>query len=217
MPSSFVLSTHASYGCRDRGACCTAGWPIPIEREQLHDAQDAVRRGRLASPRGATRLFEHPAHASAEAPALVAVHGDACVFYRGSGARRCEIHRTLGEAALPLACRQFPRVSVHDPRGASITLSHYCPTAADMLDSDARVEVVENAPAFPANAEYVGLDVRGAMPPLLRPDMLMDWDSWWVWERESVAIINDAASPAEALVRLRAAVEQVRPWGPTED
>lgn len=216
MPASFALALHASYGCRDSGACCTAGWPIPIEPANLARAEQAAHSGRLRSPAGATPLFERPPHAPDEAPALVAVHQGACVFYRRDGAARCALHRALGHAALPLACRQFPRVSVQDPRGTSITLSHYCPTAASLLEADGGLRIEEDPPAFPAGGEYVGLDVRQALPPLLRPDMLMDWNAWWQWERESIALIDAASSSHEALARLHDAVEHVRTWRPSD-
>lgn len=211
--TTFVLSFHAAYGCRDRGACCTAGWPIPIESDALANAERAIDEGRL---RMAAPAFVRPANAPRETPALVATAADACVFYRQAGAARCELHRALGHAALPLACRQFPRVSLRDPRGVSITLSHYCPTAAELLDDETPVTMIENAPAFPPDAEYVGLDARQSLPPALRPDMLMDWESWWLWERESVALLADVDDPSEVLTRLAAAVEHTRTWRPDD-
>jgi hypothetical protein len=123
----------------------------------------------------------------------------------------------LGHDALPLACRQFPRVSITDPRGVSVALSHYCPTAAALLDDDEPVAIAIDAPSFPPSAEYVGLDATTSLPPLLRPDMLMDWESWWEWERLSVDIIaNSDDDPARSLARLGHAVEHVRPWLPAD-
>jgi Fe-S-cluster containining protein len=214
MSSVFALSMHATYGCRDRGACCTAGWPIPIEHAELDAAARQAEAGRLRSPSGVETLFLHPPGAPAESPALVASTALGCVFYRDHGAGRCEIHRMMGHAALPLACRQFPRISLHDPRGTSITLSHYCPTAADLLDDESVIAIVEGAPSFAAGAEYTGLDARAALPPLLRPDMLMDWEAWWQWERSSIALVDAAHSAAVAIARLRRAVEHARTWTP---
>ncbi len=147
-------------------------------------------------------------------PVLLAVDDGRCVFH-DAGACRCRIQTALGHEALPLACRQFPRVTVRDPRGVSVTLSHYCPTAASMLDDRAQVRIVDEAPAFPSGGEYVGLDARSSLPPLLRPDMLMDWESWWEWERQSVECLTESSgSAAEALAGLAAAVENVRSWRP---
>ena len=131
---------------------------------------------------------------------------------------RCRIHAALGHDALPLACRQFPRVSVHDPRGVSVTLSHYCPTAAALLDADPDVPpaVVTSAPAFPAAGEYIGLDARTALPPLVRKGMLMDWESWWECERLAVELIGRAEHPAAALHRLRAATSDIARWSPAD-
>jgi hypothetical protein len=128
------------------------------------------------------------------------------------------VHATLGHEALPLACRQFPRVSVRDPRGVSVTLSHYCPTAAAMLDDDVPFAIAIHPPGFPADGEYDGIDAARAMPPLLRPDMLMDWESWWTFEALSIEMLaagtGEPRGPALALGRLRAAVERLREWQP---
>jgi hypothetical protein len=206
-----VLSFHASYRCQEHGVCCTSGWPIDIDDVARVHVEAAVARGDVATSRPP---FVHVDEAGA--PAVLAVVDRACVFHRDGPHERCEIHRVLGHAALPLACRQFPRVSVQDPRGTSITLSHYCPTAASMLDDDRPIAIVSDAPAFPRNAEYVGLDARTSLPPRLRPDMLMDWNSWWEWERLSVNAIARALTASDALARLHAAVEHARTWRPTD-
>ncbi|MBP8273114.1 MAG: hypothetical protein KAY59_01715, partial [Acidobacteria bacterium] len=39
-----------------------------------------------------------------------------CAFHNAA-AHQCEIHALRGHDALPLACRQFPRVSILEPRG----------------------------------------------------------------------------------------------------
>ena len=188
-----VLSFHAAYCCRDSGDCCSAGWPILVEPDR------AGALARLAGRRSMT---------------LLPVVDGRCVFH-DDARRRCRAHETLGHAALPLACRQFPRVSVIDPRGVSVTLSHFCPTARALLDDEGATGIVVDAPAFPSDGEYEGLDVRAALPPLLRPEMLMDWESWWLWEAESVALIGARAeAPDTALAALRVAVDDASGWSP---
>jgi hypothetical protein len=147
--------------------------------------------------------------------------------------RRCSVHRQLGLEALPSACRDFPRVVTLTPLGVSITLSHYCPTASAMLFDgvapgilrDARlpgpegsaVRIVENPPAFPLIWPYEGLDARDALPPLLRPGVLMDWPSLERWERFAVSVLgDDARTPEAALDVLAAAAEDARRWGPAD-
>ena len=161
---------------------------------------------------------EPPGNAPSEVVSLLPIVDGRCAFFERTGGHACAIHRTLGHDALPLACRQFPRVSVTDPRGVSVTLSHFCPTAAGLLDGNAsHVRIDELAPAFPAAGEYVGLDATTSLPPLVRPDMLMDWASWWEWERLAIETIDrERDAPAVALARLALAVEAVRPWRPDE-
>jgi Fe-S-cluster containining protein len=212
-----ALSIHGTYRCQDSGACCTAGWPIPVEADRLVGIEAALASGRLARADGGRgNVVDRPGHAPADAPAVLAVKRHACVFYRRNGPRRCEIHRALGHEALPLACRQFPRVSLLDPRGVSVTLSHYCPTAAALLEQETAPVIVTNAPAFPGDGEYVGLDAREGLPPALRPDMLMDWEAWWRFEAEAVALIARADDPAHALAVLGRVVEDVRTWRPAD-
>jgi len=211
------LTFHARYACRDSGACCTAGWPIPVEGDRLTTIAAAVSEGRLVPPSLARPLWIQPAHAPASTPAQLQFDERGCVFYEAGDGGRCHVHRVLGHGALPLACRQFPRVSVVDPRGASVTLSHYCPTAAGLLDDGAVIAITAEPPAFPAETEIVGLDVRTSLPPLLAPNMLMDWEAWWEWERRAVdTIARPDQTPQQALATLSAAVEAVRVWTPAD-
>jgi Fe-S-cluster containining protein len=212
------LSMHATYRCRDSGACCTAGWPIPVEADRLAQLDDALASGELrpVGHAAAAAPIQWLPRAPRDTPAVLAVAADACVFHRPAAPRRCEIHHALGHDALPLACRQFPRMSVIDPRGVSVTLSHYCPTAASLLDTSEPVAITTAAPAFPADGEYVGLDVGGDLPPALRPDMLMDWEAWWMWEERCVAALARSTDPAQTLAALAAVVDDVRAWGPTQ-
>ena len=192
-----VLSFHAPYRCRDSGDCCSAGWPIPVE------------------PDRAGRLEQLRAGSNDGAMAFLPLVEDRCVFH-DSVRRRCRAQNALGHAALPLACRQFPRVSLIDPRGTSVTLSHYCPTALAMLDESSPIEIVVNASAFPEDGEYEGLDARTDLPPLLRDDMAMDWESWWLWEAQSLAIIDARADePASALAALTVATDALSGWSPS--
>jgi hypothetical protein len=100
----------------------------------------------------------------------------------------------------------------------AVTLSHYCPTAAGLLEQDttASFTIVLDPPAFPASGEYVGLDARGALPPLLRRDMLMDWDAWWECERLAVEVCAQSRDADMALARLRGAVARLETWTPAD-
>lgn len=213
-----MLSIHAGYRCQRRGVCCRAGWPVPVEATQLAPLDAALAAGALR-PRMVTPgpALERVAGAPAETPVRLARPDGICAFFDDGGRPGCRIHAALGHAALPLACRQFPRVTMRDPRGASVTLSHYCPTAASQLDVERGVEIVTGAPRFPSDGEYVGLDARDGMPPLLRPDMAMDWEAWWELERLSVEWLGNCADSLDASVaRLRGVVEDVRAWSPAD-
>jgi len=114
-----------------------------------------------------------------------------------------------------LACRQFPRVVVRDPWGVSVTLSHFCPTAAALLETEDQITITDAPPAFPSSAEYDGLDATDGLPPLLRFDMAMDWASWREFERLAVSLLVERSTSAEiSLGQLGHAVEALRVWSP---
>jgi hypothetical protein len=104
-------------------------------------------------------------------------------------------------------------VSVIDPRGASVTLSCFCPTALAMLDeTDSPIAIINHQSAIATMPE--GLDARLSLPPALRPDILMDWESWWEFERLAVEQFNRDETPREIVARLGEIVEGIRTWNP---
>jgi hypothetical protein len=184
---TFSLSIHADYRCRHAGACCTAGWDIPVE------------------------VHRQPLVGAAVLPTA-----GGCRFFDAGGQRLCALHRDHGHDAMPMACQQFPRRALLDDRGTHIALSHFCPTAASMLfRDDVALEIVADPAAFPAGGHYEGMDARGALPPLLAPDVLMDLDSYSAWEREAVALFAREDWTAEhALSALTSATAALSKWRP---
>jgi hypothetical protein len=207
-----ALSIHADYGCRSSGACCSSGWDIPVEPDVEERLDAAVADGTLGIGAPWSRALAGLPH-GARVVLRVSAAGE-CVFYERGGPRLCAVHRRLGPEALPSACRQFPRVALLTPRGVSVTLSHYCPTAAAMLfREDVPLEVVSDAPAFPTSWPYEGLDARDALPPLARPGVLMSWEAHERWEAHAVAVLARGELPPErALAGLAAAAERLRAW-----
>lgn len=193
------LSIHADYACRHSGACCRAGWRIPI-------ADDL--RGHLLAAGAQGRL-------SIRTPLLSTIDTSPCQFY-APDAHLCAIHRDLGAGYKPPSCRHFPRVALLDGRGVSLTLSHFCPTAAAMLfRRDVELRVVENPRSFPSTDEYEGLDAREVMPPLLRPGLLWDLDGYSAWEEHAVGHLGRTKlAPGPALAYLRDIAARIEEWSP---
>jgi Fe-S-cluster containining protein len=209
----FVLSIHADYACRHSGACCTAGWRIPVEP----GCEDRLLLSSLGRTRDSSCLLERGDGLTVMALA----GGGACVaFERGAGAARsrCAVHRVLGHDALPSACQHFPRAAVTDDIGTFVTLSHFCPTAAGMLfRDDVELSIVEAPASFGSLTEYEGFDARGALPPLLAPGMLMDVESHHAWERHVVRLFaNRTHTPELALERLGSQAAQLCSWRPVD-
>ena len=102
------LSLHANYACRHSGACCTAGWAIPVEA----DMQALLGGEHVCSPdaHGACAFFNRTARISA--PCIV----------------------TTATTRLPDACFRLLRGRARRmTRSVFVTLSHCCPTAAALV------------------------------------------------------------------------------------
>ena len=209
------LSIHADYRCRHSGVCCTMAWDVPMELRVYRGLSQAVSEGRLkTSPEaaGLEPFVVDPELPEDEAAIFERLDSGACVFFDHQS-RHCMVHRDLGEGALATTCRTFPRLAVQDARGTSITLSHFCPTAASQLfRDDVPLEIVESPPAFPP-ADYDGLSVPDEeLPPLLRPDVLMDADGYTAWERHMVAVCAAAPDAESALATLWRDAGALRTW-----
>ena len=209
-----ALSIHADYRCRNSGACCRSGWEIPVEPDAETRIREGLRDGRLRADSDWERGADGLAH-GARVVLRVLPSGD-CVFLEHGEPRLCAVHRQLGEDAMPPSCRQFPRVATLTPLGVSVTLSHYCPTAASLLfREDVGLAVVDGPGAFSPSWPYEGLDAREALPPLLRPGVFMDWPSFELWERCAVsALADDRHTPEDAIDLVAEAAERARAWRP---
>jgi hypothetical protein len=133
-------------------------------------------------------------------------------WFRDEPGRSCAIHRDYGEDLLPSACRQFPRVCVLEPDVVSVSLSHYCPTAADLLFGGTETFGLVTAPeAFPPTWPFEGLDARDAYPPFLRPGVLLGFDGLRLSEDHAVGVLS--SEPLwSALAIIDSAVESARSW-----
>ena len=205
MPSR-CLSFHAHYRCRHSGVCCRTGWDLPFSPEERARAEGL-------------RLVGFGAFRDAGEVSFASRRQDgACVFLEGSreDAAICGIHRVAGHEVLPVACRMFPRVALHDARGWTITLSHFCPTAAALLfDGSDPVGIVEPSASVTDVGPLDGLDARDAIPPLLRDGVLMDLESFSEWESRAIRVLTAVhETPASAVARLEAITDELAAWTP---
>lgn len=196
------LSIHLAYRCQHAGACCEQDWHIAVEAEVLHVV-------------GALGIAPASAFATAGEHTALARHPNgACVFFEAEDGRLCSIHRLAGPRALPSACRHFPRLVLHDDRGTFIGMSHFCPTAAGMLLEDSPLSIVEAPPAL-AVPDLHGFEARAALPPLLRPRLLMDLEAYSEWEAACIATLaRDDLDVERALGLIAAATRTIRTWKP---
>ena len=213
-----ALSIHADYRCRHSGNCCSADWDVPVEVPVYRSLSEAVARGQLHPSSAAEGLLpfilgpDLPDDAGAM---LERTDAGLCVFLEPTS-RLCIVHRDLGHDRLPATCRHFPRVAVHDARGTSVALSHFCPTAASMLfRDDVALAIVDDPLSFPP-ADYEGLTItEDDLPPLLTPAMLMDLDGYAAWESHMVGrCSNPSISPESVLATLWRDAHVLRAWRP---
>ena len=98
-----------------------------------------------------------------------------------------------------------------------MSLSHYCPTVARMaFDADARLDIVQAPASLVGHVALEGLDAREALPPLLRPGLLMDRTGYQAWERVVIDILATPRAPEAALAKISAFTERVRTWTPRD-
>lgn len=227
MSATLWLSCHVAYACRHSGACCRAGWPLPVETRAVAAIEAAVADGRLATVDGDVIWLRETADAPDGMAGTFRLVDGACVFHVprteagsvGADARHCAVHAALGHEALPSSCQHFPRVCLVDGRGVRVALSHFCPTAAAMLVDDPRpVTIVVGPPPVPGVAVPEGLDVRDALPPRLSGRVLMDLDALTAWEAHVVATLAGPGawpgSAEDALARLAAQAAHLARWTP---
>jgi Fe-S-cluster containining protein len=209
-PATFCLSLHAGYACRHSGACCTAGWTIPIEPLAFERVQVHFGAARSA------RQFRTGGGLPEGAAAIVEIGADgACMFFESDRGRLCAIHRELGPDALPSACRQFPRIVVQDARSMRISLSHFCPSAAALLQSTSCPTIVAAPPNVDLGGALDGLDARDALPPLLHPRMLMDLEGYGMWESRAIDVLGrDDLTASQAVDTIAEATRAVESWQP---
>lgn len=209
-----ALSFHSTYRCENSGICCSSGWEVAVEepvegnlRRRLPSAASALPNGpdgfvpALNPPTGCRSVFR------------LHERSGAC-WFRDPDAGRCALHREFGEEALPSACRQFPRVCVLEPGTVSVSLSHYCPTAAALLfREESGFGIVQDPPAFPASWPFEGLDATEAYPPLLGPGVLLGLDGLRAFEEGAIAVLAEGGL-WRALRRIIDAAETSRRWTP---
>lgn len=192
----FWLNFHLPYRCRRRGACCTAGWPIPVEPERAV----LIKRGEWLAAGGVLPLTS----------------SGACVFHDGG----CTVYENR-----PLSCVHFPYVCMIDPRGVHVTLSHYCPTAAAMLfEHDGPIEIVEGPSPVPLLEIPEGLDAREALPPLdvtapAGMARLLSWEQFSQWERDELAVLAPLIGdqPFAPVIERYLAAKLVASWAMYQD
>jgi hypothetical protein len=222
-PVTLWLSCHVDYACRHSGACCRSGWPLPVDAQTVAVIDQAIVRGLVRTADGHKQWLDDTPGGDGAAGTFRQMDGG-CIFHAParpdtfSPSRNCAVHTALGHGALPASCQHFPRVCLIDDRGVRVSLSHYCPTAAQMLvDGDAAVTIVPGPPAVPGRAVPEGLDVREALPPRLTEHVLMDLEGLSAWEQHVVAILAGPArelTVERAVARLGADAFRLAVWRP---
>jgi Fe-S-cluster containining protein len=201
------LNFHLPYACRDSGMCCTAGWPIPVERASVPLIENEI--AKKIIPLRVEPWFIPSGESPDKVAGILSVGDNGhCVFFE-AGEPGCSIH-----AVKPAACVHFPYVCLIDQRGVHVTLSHYCPTAASLLfEHNDPIAIVEG-PAPVAGESIEGLDARDSLPPVSSDrGRLMSFDELDAWQRDQVAnaTIGDFQSDdLERFERARASVPA--PW-----
>jgi len=186
----FWLNFHLPYACRHTGMCCTAGWPIPVERASV-DAIEATITRKVIPLRVEPWLLSGANAPDDVAGILAARDNGHCVFFE-AGRPGCSIHDVK-----PAGCNHFPYLCLIDQRGVHVSLSHYCPTAASLLfEHRGPIAIVEGHHPPTGDDDLEGMDARESLPPTFaeatvgKPRQakprLMSFEELSAWEREHV-------------------------------
>jgi Fe-S-cluster containining protein len=205
-PRIRLIALHAGYLCRHSGVCCAEPWAIPVERVRYGRLLAALESGHLRPSSTSSSHFESVSGLDADADVVVGRSGRECVFFEAALGRLCAIHRDLGHAAMPSACQHFPRVIAIDPRGVTLTLSHVCPTAGELLFADVAgwSQIVGEGSVVVDGLEWAGLDARESLPPQVHGSLLWDWDSMTSFDHHVLNLLA-RVSPERALGAIDAA------------
>ena len=169
---AFVLSFHATYRCARPGRAARPGGTSRSSRRSKRALRGAAHA--VAADGGRRSMARRTDGARLRRERAVRVLRD------GPDLRDPSPARPRRAARCRAACS--PRVCLLTPRGVCVTLSHYCPTAADLLFAEeAPPRIVTKPAGFPGSAHYEGLDARHAPPPLLRPGVWLGWDGYERW------------------------------------
>lgn len=207
------LSFHADYVCQNSGVCCGSGWDIAVERPIHLTLRSRLHKSQVRLPHGPDG-FQPMADPPADCDVSFRIHASGSCWFRDNEASRCAVHRAFGEAALPSACRQFPRVCLLEPEQVSVSLSHYCPTAADLLFRDMEeFAIVDHPSGFPGCHSLEGLDARDSCSPLLRPRVLLGFDGLRAFEGHAVRALS-RDDVWKGLATIQAAVDDISTWTP---
>ena len=192
---------------------------MPIDAARERRLAQAIDGGALGFPIEPPRTGWREREVDSEDATLALDETGACVFFDRGAGRLCAIQSHLGHDALPVACQQFPRVTLADDRGYHVTLSHFCPTAASLLfePGDRPVEIADASRAFPEASLAPGLDARGQWPPLLRPGVLSTFASWTRWERYLVEALGAGGNdPFDAVRAVSETAAELAAWTPRQ-
>lgn len=170
--------------------CCTAGWPIPVERSRVPAVEEAIARD-VIPLQVVPWLVQQEGAPDDVAGTLALGENGHCVFFE-AGRPGCAIH-----SIKPAGCVHFPYVCLIDQRGVHVTLSHFCPTAASLLFEHRDPIAIVEGPA-PVRGDLEGLDARESLPPTFaeatvgKPQAgggsrLMTFEELSAWERDQVA------------------------------
>jgi Fe-S-cluster containining protein len=123
-PATVRCLPGARWACLGCAACCERFDLGPLDPRELAALRAADLPTRWPPAAAGAWWEQRPGHDGAPA-AFLTRRGGACVFL--DEARRCALHRLLGEEAKPGFCRVFPLLLVQDPARVTATVRPVCP------------------------------------------------------------------------------------------
>lgn len=183
----------ADYACARSMACCAAPWRATLTALEVADDDLRARLAPHLQERGELVVIAQPG-------------GHCALLDRAAPA--CTLHRDQGLAALPSACRNFPRSIAATPQGWEVAFALACPTVA--------ATVADRPQAFAwASIDVTAYAVNRAATDRVQVSRVSDWEfadvsalrqAWW----QQLAAVRTGHDLLDVAAGLRGAPLQPR-------
>ncbi len=202
---NLIFAPNQNYECIKCSKGCVENWDIGVQPSVYKTVKGSALELRVIQERGTPGMESFPPTANGRT--LARLEGNRCLFLAED--KLCDIHREMGIAKKPSACRIFPFVLRETPDGIVVGTTYFCTSAQQNTGiplEQHRQEVEEILANY--SPDKVGFD-----PIVVHHDIVIDWASYKALE--SVFEVQLKQSIPIAFSRLVRAISKLASSGTT--